>query len=88
MNSRTPAKFSCALVLGGALFAAMPDTAFAWGNQYGSVMDFDAWSGYTVPIQAVYQFPAALVNQRGVELPVAPPVPLFIRVDEHHVLLR
>ena len=88
MISSSSARISCALVLGAALFAMMPDTAFALGHPYGSVMDFDAAAGYTVPIQAVYQFPAALVNQVGVELPVAPPVPLFIRVGEHHVLLR
>jgi hypothetical protein len=88
MNIRTSAKRLCALVLGGALCALMPETAFAWGHPYGSVMDFDAWNGYTVAIQDVYQFPASIVWQRGVELPIAPPVPLFIRVDEHHVLLR
>jgi hypothetical protein len=88
MISHRPAKILCALVFGGALFALMPDNGYAWGHDRDALFAYNAWAGYTVPIQAVYQFPAAQVNQLGVELPLAPPVPFFIRVGEHHVLLR
>ena len=78
-----------ALVLPAAIVALMPDTAFALGHhEYTSTMEYDAAAGYALPIQAVYQFPAAQVYQLGVEVPVAPAVPLFIRVGDHHVLSR
>ena len=88
MISSSSARISCALVLGAALFAMMPDTAFALGHPYGSVMDFDAAAGYTVPIQAVYQFPAALVHQPGPQLPIAPSGMIYIPIGEHRVVYR
>jgi hypothetical protein len=88
MVFRTPAKISFALALAFALVALMPETANALGHPYGSWMEFDASAGYALPIQAVYQFPAAVAYQQGVELPIAPPVPLYIRVGDHHVLNR
>jgi hypothetical protein len=88
MRIRSLAKIVSALVLPAAIVAFMPDTAFGWGHPYGGWMDFDAVAGYAVPIQAVYQFPAAVAFQQGVELPVAPQVPLYIRVGDHHVLNR
>jgi hypothetical protein len=88
MRVRCLAQIVSAFVLPAAIVAFMPDTAFAWGHRYGSWMDYDAAAGYAVPIQAVYQFPAAQVYQVGVVLPVASEVPQFIRVGEHHVLIR
>jgi hypothetical protein len=88
MRVRCLAQIVSVFVLLAAIVAFMPDTAFAWGHRYGSWMDYDAAAGYTVPIQAVYQFPAAQVYQQGVVLPVATEVPQFIPVGDHHVLLR
>jgi hypothetical protein len=88
MMLRTPRTISFALALAVASVALMPDTAFGGEHQYGSWMDFDASAGYAVPIQVVYQFPAAQVYQVGVHVPVVPNVPLFVQIGEHHVLNR
>jgi hypothetical protein len=89
MRVRCLAQIVSAFVLPAAIVALMPDTAFALGHhQYASTMEYDAAAGYAVPIQDVYQFPAAQVYQLGVQVPVAPGVPLFIRVGDHHVLER
>ncbi len=88
MNFRTTVKISFALALAFALVGLTPETAVALGHPYGSWMDFDASAGYAAPIQAVYQFPAAVAFQQGVEIPVAPEVPLYVRVGNHHVLNR
>jgi hypothetical protein len=89
MRVRCLAQIVSAFVLPAAIVALMPDTAFALGHhQYASTMEYDAVAGYAVPIQDVYQFPAAQVYQLGVQVPVASGVPLFIRVGDHHVLGR
>jgi hypothetical protein len=89
MRVRCLAQIVSAFVLPAAIVALMPDTAFALGHhQYASTMEYDAVAGYAVPIQDVYQFPAAQVYQLGVQVPVASGVPLFIRVGDHHVLER
>jgi hypothetical protein len=88
MRVRSLAKIVSALVFPAAIVAFMPDTAFGWGHRNGSWMDFDASAGYAAPIQAVYQFPAAVAFQQGVEIPVAPEVPIYVRVGDHHVLNR
>ena len=88
MVSRTASKDLVRSCTRSCLVALMPNTAFAWEHRYGSWMDFDASAGYAVPIQAVYQFPAAQVYQAGRSVPVVPDVPLYIRVGDHHVLNR
>jgi hypothetical protein len=88
MSVRRLAALASALVLAAAILAIVPGTAFAIGDGYDAWSSYDAWAGYTVPIQLVYQFPAAIVYQQGVRPPVAPPTPLYIRVDAHHVINR
>jgi hypothetical protein len=88
MRVRCLAQIVSGIILPAAIVAFIPDTAFAWGHRRGTWMEFDAAAGYTVPIQSVYQFPAAQVYQLGVQLPVAPEVPLYVRVGDHHVLNR
>jgi hypothetical protein len=88
MGVRRLATIASAVVLPLAILALMPSTASAWGHRHHDWMSFDASAGYAVPIQTVYQFPAPLVDQPGVNLPVAPPVSLHIWVGEHHVLNR
>ncbi len=92
--------------------ALAPGTASALGHRHHRTAEFDEWAGYAVPIQDVYQdpaalvwqptaafgyavpiqsayqFPAALVNQPGVQPPLAPARPLYIRSGDHHVINR
>jgi hypothetical protein len=88
MSVRRLAAIAYALLLTAAVLAVLPGTAFALGDGYDAWSSYDAWAGYAVPIQLVYQFPAAIVHQQGVKPPLAPPAPLYIRVDAHHVINR
>jgi len=85
-NDRLAKNASILVLLGAVVLAA--SKASAGGPGHDDWRIDDARAGYAVPIQAVYQFPAALVNQPGVKPPVAPPVPLHIWVGEHHVINR
>ena len=89
MNFRTIVKISFALALALALVGLTPETAVALGHRLRQLDGFRRFGGLCgVPIQAVYQFPAAVAFQQGVEIPVAPEVPLYVRVGNHHVLNR
>jgi hypothetical protein len=88
MKPHRLAQIVSALLLPAAIVAIVPVTASASGHNGLTREEFDAVAGYTVSIADSYEFPAPLVWQPGVQIPVAPPRPLYIRVGDHHVIIR
>jgi hypothetical protein len=76
MKTITRARAASVLVLLViASLTASPTASAGWGHWHHRWMD-DPSVGYTVPIQAVYQFPAAVGYQPGSYLPFAAPNPV------------
>jgi hypothetical protein len=88
MRIRRRATIASTLILPLTILAMMPGKASAGDHRHDGSMAYDAWAGYTVPIQSVYQFPAALVNQPGPQLPIAPLGWIYIPSGEHRVVHR
>jgi hypothetical protein len=59
MGLRRVSRIAHAFALAQVILAGMTGKAFAWGHWLYK----DPSVGYAVPIQTVYQFPAALVSQ-------------------------
>jgi hypothetical protein len=88
MQVRFLSKIVPVAVVTAAVLANLPAGASAGWFSHPPLQVFDQMNGYAVPIEDVWQFPAAIVEQQGVVVPIAPPRPLYIRAGEHHVILR
>jgi hypothetical protein len=88
MRIRCLTQIVSALVLPTVIVGLLPGNASAGGHERPTLQAFDSFAGYAVPIADVYQFPAAIVEQPGAQIPLAPPRPLYIKAGDHHVLPR
>jgi hypothetical protein len=63
MGLRRLTTIATASVLSLVMLVGQPATASAWWDRHQARDVHDAQVGYAVPIQSVYQFPAAIVYQ-------------------------
>src|SRR5262249_14690586 len=63
MMRRPRSRSVAAVVVAVVALAAAPGDASAWGRRHRWKGQGGPWEGYAVPLQSVYQFPAAFVFQ-------------------------
>jgi hypothetical protein len=74
MDLRRPTEIASAFVLTLIILVGMPGTASAWEHRCHTGKGYRPSVGYAVPIQNVYQFPAAMVDQPTLPTGYAVPI--------------